>query len=248
MEEPVDGARTDDSTHWWRRSAVTGDRLRRPWAMTDLCRALIVLGLATSCATGGGQSSAGSGVIDRARATDTSNATERARVPESWTATERSPGSDRPATTERSSAGDSAGGTDRTSGTSRPEGDPSIDFFNAATFDNKLSSALRGKSPTVTVQFLAPTTLNNIPERVGTWLTMVEKYEGTIRLQDDSKAKTRGLIDPISLVLGAIALYKKVGEHFMYKPVGAYNATIHYQGTASPDSGTVTKVVFTRKD
>ena len=217
--------------------------------MKDVCGVLLVLALATSCATGGNELPAGSGVTGHSGTPNSSKAPERPRAAEGWTATERSGG------TGRSGVGDSAGGTesgsgatDRTSGADRTEGDPAIDFFNAGTFDNKLSSALRAKPRTVTVQFLAPTTLNNIPERVGTWLTMVEKYEGTIRLQDDSKAKTRGLFDPISLVMGAIALYKKVGEHFMYKPVGAYNATIHYQGTGSPDSGTVTKVVFTRKD
>jgi hypothetical protein len=46
--------------------------------------------------------------------------------------------------------------------------DFSVNFFNAAAFDKKLSSTLRGQPPTVTVSILAPTTVNAIPERLGT--------------------------------------------------------------------------------
>src|SRR5437899_2357273 len=70
----------------------------------------------------------------------------------------------------------------------------SVDFFNASSFDRKMSSALRAKPPTVTVNLLAPTTLNDIPERLGSWLTMVEKNHGKVELQDDSEVRTRGIV------------------------------------------------------
>ena len=119
----------------------------------------------------------------------------------------------------------------------------SIDFFNTSTFDHRMSSALRGNPATLTVNLVAPATLNNIPERLGSWVSMVESYEGKIELQDDSKVQTRTFVDPVSLVLAGITVYKAVDNKLMYRPVHAYNATIHYQG-----SGNITKVVFTRKE
>lgn len=120
----------------------------------------------------------------------------------------------------------------------------SVDFFNASSFDRKMSSALRGNPPTVTVNLLAPTTLNTIPDRLGSWLTMVENNHGTVELQDDSGVRTRGILDPLSMAFGGLVmLYKMVENKFMYGPVGAYNATIYYKG-----SGAISKVVFTRKE
>lgn len=120
---------------------------------------------------------------------------------------------------------------------------PTIEFLNAGSFDQRMSSALRGKPQTVTVNLLAPTTLNNIPERLGSWLTMVEKNHGKVELQDDSKVQTRALFDPISMVLAGFGLYKVIQDRMMYRPVAGYNATVHYEGR-----GSVSKIVFTRKE
>ena len=126
-----------------------------------------------------------------------------------------------------------------------PEGEtgPTIDFLNSGSFDQKMSSALKAKPQTVTVNLLAPATVNNLPERLGSWLNMVEKNHGKVQLQDDSKVQTRALFDPVSMVLSGIGLYKMYQERVMYSPVGAYNATVHYEGR-----GNVSKVVFTRKE
>ena len=122
--------------------------------------------------------------------------------------------------------------------------DPSVDFFNAAAFDKRLSSALRGHPPTVTVSLLAPTTVNAIPERLGTWLTMVEDHEGTIKLQPESGVQTRGLVSAALALPGAfMAIYQVVKDKILYGPVEDYNATIYYRG-----DGTISKVTFTRKE
>src|SRR5262245_12510225 len=93
--------------------------------------------------------------------------------------------------------------------TIEPAPDPSVDFFNAAAFDKRLSSALRGHPPTVTVSLLAPTTVNAIPERLGTWLTMVEDHEGTVKLQPESDVQTRGLVsEALSLPIALLAVYQ----------------------------------------
>jgi hypothetical protein len=121
--------------------------------------------------------------------------------------------------------------------------DVPIDFFNATGFDQRMSSALRTKPTTVTVNLLARTTLNDLPERLGVWLSEVEKHHGKVELQDDSEVKTRGIVDLSLAVAGIVMLYKLVENKMMYGPVGDYNATIHYK-----EGGTVTRVVFTRKD
>lgn len=120
---------------------------------------------------------------------------------------------------------------------------PTIDFLNSGSFDQKMSSALSAKPQTVTVNLLAPATLNDLPDRLGSWLNMVEKNHGKVQLQDDSKVQTRALFDPVSMVLSGIGLYKMYQTRVMYSPVGAYNATVHYEGR-----GNVSKVVFTRKE
>jgi hypothetical protein len=106
-----------------------------------------------------------------------------------------------------------------------------------------MSSALRTKTHMVTVNLVAPTTLNDIPERLGQWLTEVEKNNGKVKLQDDSKVQTRALIDPVGMLLSSIGLYRVIQNRMMYTPVGEYNATVHYEGR-----GSVSKVVFTRKE
>jgi hypothetical protein len=120
---------------------------------------------------------------------------------------------------------------------------PTIDFLNSGSFDQKVSAAMRAKPQTVTVNLLAPATLNELPDRLGSWLNMVEKSHGKVQLQDDSKVQTRALFDPISMLLSGIGLYRMYQERAMYSPVSAYNATVHYEG-----KGNVSKVVFTRKE
>jgi len=122
----------------------------------------------------------------------------------------------------------------------------SVGFFDATAFDRRLSTDLREDSPDVTVYFHAPASINAIPERLGKWLTMVEKYGGTVEPREDPDYGTRGFITTgVSVVLGAFMdVYRMVRESLLYKPVKDYNGTVFY----SKVDGTMTKVVFTRKD
>lgn len=120
-----------------------------------------------------------------------------------------------------------------------------VGFFDAYSFDRRLSTDLREDSPDVTVYFHAPASVNAIPERLGKWLTMVEKYGGTVEPREDPDYAPRGLITSgVSVVFGAfVDLYRMVRESLLYKPVKEYNATVFY----SKLDGTMTKIVFTRK-
>ena len=52
----------------------------------------------------------------------------------------------------------------------------SLDFFDVYSFDKQLSSNLREGPSTVDVYLKAPASVNDIPERLSKWLTMVDKY------------------------------------------------------------------------
>jgi hypothetical protein len=123
---------------------------------------------------------------------------------------------------------------------------PSLDFVNLGSFDRTISTALRDRPPAVTVNFLVPTTVHDIPERLGTWLTMVEKYSGTIELQRDPEYPiTRGLdfgVLPQAASL-LVRAYKFIENKLLYGPVREYNAIIYYK-----EQGMISKVVLTRKE
>lgn len=123
---------------------------------------------------------------------------------------------------------------------------PTLDFVNLASFDRTMSATLRDRPPTMTVNFLVPTTVHDIPERLGTWLAMVDQYNGTIELQRDPESSTArsfefGMLEQVpNLVVSA---YKLIANKLLYRPVSKYNATIYYK-----EHGIISKVILTRKE
>ena len=120
-----------------------------------------------------------------------------------------------------------------------------VDFFDAYTFDKQLSADLRQEPSTVDVYLKAPASINDIPERLGKWLAMVEQYGGAVEARDETDQQTRGLITGgLSLVVGAVTgLYQTIRDRALYGPVKRYNATVFYQGS----DGRMTRIEFTRK-
>lgn len=118
-----------------------------------------------------------------------------------------------------------------------------VEFFDSGSFDRSLSSALRKDAAAVTIKFPAPITVNSIPERLDKWFSMVEKHEGTVKVEADPDIETsRGLFtEIISLVVGA---YEIIKGKIIYEPVKDYNAIIYYDPRGG---GKVTRVIFTRK-
>ena len=121
----------------------------------------------------------------------------------------------------------------------------SVDFFDVYSFDKQLSSNLREGPLTVDVYLKAPASVNDIPERLGKWLTMVDKYGGAVEVRNESDAQTRGFVTGgASLVVGAVVgLYQVVRDRALYSPVKGYNAIVFYKGS----DGMMTRVMFTRK-
>lgn len=118
-----------------------------------------------------------------------------------------------------------------------------IDYADLDGFDRSLSSNLRGTPTDVTVKFVAPTTVNEIPTRMDKWLSVVEKNGGKVQAAPDPEiaVASRGLItDVVSLAVGAYNLAK---EKILYGPSKEYNAMVYYE----PGTGRITRVVFRRK-
>jgi len=117
---------------------------------------------------------------------------------------------------------------------------PTIAFFDSSPFDSKLSAALKKEPPVVRVEFPAPVTVNEIPERVDKWLSQVEEYGGTVELRPEDT--TRGIIGMIiDLIIGS---YRLAQEKMLYGPVEDYNAEVWYK----KEDGRITKILFVRKE
>ena len=125
--------------------------------------------------------------------------------------------------------------------TKRPAS-PTNGFFDASSFDRKLSAAFREDLETVTVNFPAQIKVSEIPERLDKWLTTVETYEGTVDLEVDPAApRSRSILAEVLTLFSTASEIAK--DKRLYGPAEDYNVKIYY----APDQGTITQMVFTRK-
>lgn len=104
----------------------------------------------------------------------------------------------------------------------------SITYLDTDKFDENLSSLLAGNASTVTVSFLDPPAVNEMPPRMNTWLAAVEANEGTLDLdgQDESSKSASAVLALLALVKEGHAMYK---ESKKYSPAENYDAIIHLQ-------------------
>jgi len=115
-----------------------------------------------------------------------------------------------------------------------------VEYFDSMGFDQNLSVSLKCNHPEVTVKFPLSVNIYRIPDRVDKWFYMVGKYEGAAKPEIENEGRRSLLGEAISLVIG---VYDVIKEKVIYSSAKNYNATIYYkEGT-----GTVTRVVFTRK-
>ncbi len=121
-----------------------------------------------------------------------------------------------------------------------PEAKTPVEFFDAASFDRHLSSALKADLPEVTVLFPAAITLNSIPERLEKWFSKVEEYGGEVKLIPISDTG-KGLISEVLSLF--VSIYDYLKDKAIYFPAKEYDVLIYYK----KNSGIITKVVFERK-
>jgi hypothetical protein len=115
-----------------------------------------------------------------------------------------------------------------------------VEYFDSMSFDRNLSMSLKSDLPEVTVTFPLDVNIYRIPDRIDKWFYMIGKYEGTVKPEAEGEG-TRDLFSG-SLSL-AVKAYDMIKEKIIYSPAEKYDAKIYYK----KDSGTVTKVIFTRR-
>ncbi|MBU1229223.1 MAG: hypothetical protein KKA55_06235 [Proteobacteria bacterium] len=115
-----------------------------------------------------------------------------------------------------------------------------VQFMDTSGFNYKLSASLGAKLEQVDVLFPALITLNNIPERMDKWLSMVEKFGGKVEIQAEPEPG-RGLITEIFSIF--IKAFEAAEEKLIYAPAKDYNVLISYKAK----TGIITKMAFVRK-
>ena len=123
---------------------------------------------------------------------------------------------------------------------SKPE--DKVTFVDLNSFDDKFSKVLKTDQDQVEIKMISKFSTNDIPDRLGTWLYMVEKKGGKVEVQSTAP-QTRG-IPGLGIGIGLVlTVYKKIRESLMYKPTKNYDAILYYD----PTTGLVEKVLFTHK-
>jgi hypothetical protein len=116
----------------------------------------------------------------------------------------------------------------------------SIVFLDAAVFDQSLSNQLTAKAPKVEVVNARPFPLNQIPDRMGKWLSAVVNAKGKLSVEPKPQFKTLS----IDWVVGLLPTVRDmVQDQFTYAPAKNYNVTLHH----NQSSGLVERIVFERK-
>jgi hypothetical protein len=104
----------------------------------------------------------------------------------------------------------------------------SLTYLDTDRFDENLSAKLQNKPPVVTVSFLDPPEVGEMPPRMNQWLAAVEENGGAIDLEghhpDQKSAGT---------VLALVALVKE--GHKMYKESRKFTPTQYYDVTVRLD-------------
>ncbi|MAF20945.1 MAG: hypothetical protein CMI55_04770 [Parcubacteria group bacterium] len=118
----------------------------------------------------------------------------------------------------------------------------SLAFADLKIFDKELSRAMKTDNDEIEVALISKFTTNEIPERLGKWIYMVDKHEGKVEMEstDPTKRGIPGIGAGIGLMISAIGA---VRDKIMYGPSKNYDATLLYE----PESGIVEKIVFRRK-
>ncbi|CAK0738829.1 exported hypothetical protein [Gammaproteobacteria bacterium] len=111
-----------------------------------------------------------------------------------------------------------------------------VSFTDLDAFDQELSNALKNSQGTVSIAFVAPATINQIPPRLTRWLNTVQDGGGTVTMEP----RTRSLLSVLFMLPAAYAYLK---ESALYGPVKDYNAVLSY----NPESGRIQKFWFTKK-
>lgn len=114
-------------------------------------------------------------------------------------------------------------------------------FIDTEIFDKDLIQSMKAKSETITIAIIGNISINNIPERLGKWLSIVMNKQGKVDFKMNER--TTG-VEPLSLAIGVLpTAYKFLKKEASYGLAGNYNVTVFY----IHDNGIITKIIFTKK-
>lgn len=113
-----------------------------------------------------------------------------------------------------------------------------LSFMDTDVFDKNLSKSMSTDTENIHVAITGQVSINEIPDRLGKWLSVVVEKEGRVDVEPKSNTKF------IGAVLGLMpTAYRFVKEEIFYGPADDYNATVFY----TPETGLIKKVVFRKK-
>jgi len=120
-----------------------------------------------------------------------------------------------------------------------------VDFTDTDVFDENILDSMSANIQRINVPMIGDVSLNRIPERLGKWLSVVNK-EGQLNFkkiyrEGDDPRITRGM--PIAILGLLPAVYNFVKDQLTYNAAILYDATIFYR----PNNGLIEKVVFTKR-
>jgi hypothetical protein len=125
-----------------------------------------------------------------------------------------------------------------------------IRFIDTEIFDKNLLQSMKANSETITISIIGQISINNIPERLGKWLSIVMDRQGNvyfnkIKSNTDIPLNERTIsAEPVSLLIGVLpTAYKFLKKEASYGLAGNYNVTVFY----IPENGLIKKIIFTRK-
>jgi hypothetical protein len=117
-----------------------------------------------------------------------------------------------------------------------------IRFIDTEIFDKDLIQSMKANTETITVSIIGNISINNIPERLGKWLSIVMNKQGKVDF--NTNERTTG-VEPLSLAIGVLpTAYKFLKKEASYGLAGNYNVTIFYIQA----NGYINKIIFTRKE
>ena len=117
-----------------------------------------------------------------------------------------------------------------------------LTLYDSFGFDFSLSNSMAANLPIITVETVAPFTVNEMPERIEDWIKAIQKYDGEVAIiADPAFPKTRFIGAAWDIAKIAFGLVK---EHIIYSQAENYNLDILYK----PGTGRVTKFLFKLKE
>lgn len=113
-----------------------------------------------------------------------------------------------------------------------------LEYYDSELFDLELSKALLSNSPKLTINITTSFTVDQIPKRLGIWLSAIKNRGGNVTTKPDPDlVKTRAFLEMIYLI---VQFYSEIKELFIYSVADNYNATVFYNSS----DNVVTKIIF----